>query len=130
MRPEPLAPDDPHEWLNRARSNLVRAQTRIPDVYLDDFCFDAQQAAEKAIKAVLLKLGVDFPYVHDLVHLLHLAETRSAAIPSNVREAGRLTIYAFHGRYPGGLEPVTEEDYLEAVKMAAEVVEWAESLIG
>ena len=48
-----LPPDDPREWLNRARSNLVQAQTRLAGVYLEDLCFAAQQAAEKAIKAVL-----------------------------------------------------------------------------
>ena len=41
-------PDDPREWINRARSNLQRARVQIPDVYIEDMCFDAQQAAEKA----------------------------------------------------------------------------------
>src|SRR6266702_1719074 len=53
MPPERFPPDDPREWLNRARSNLARARAKIPDAYLEDLCFDAQQAAEKAIKAVL-----------------------------------------------------------------------------
>jgi HEPN domain-containing protein len=44
-------PDDPREWLNRARSNLRRAAVRAEGVYLEDLCYDAQQAAEKAIKA-------------------------------------------------------------------------------
>ncbi len=48
--PERLPPDDPREWLNRARSNLVRAGHRDAGVYLEDLCFDAQQAAEKAVK--------------------------------------------------------------------------------
>jgi len=56
MPPAPRPPDDPHEWLRRARSNLARAQAdiRLAGVYLEDLCFDAQQAAEKAIKAVLI----------------------------------------------------------------------------
>ena len=49
MGADRLPPDDPREWLNRARSNVLRAQTRLPGVYLEDLCFDAQQAAEKAI---------------------------------------------------------------------------------
>ncbi|MBI3799108.1 MAG: HEPN domain-containing protein [Deltaproteobacteria bacterium] len=61
MPPERFPPDDPREWLNRARSNLSRAKAKTPDIYLEDLCFDAQQAAEKAIKAVLLKQGVSFP---------------------------------------------------------------------
>jgi HEPN domain-containing protein len=48
-------PDDPREWLNRARSNLNRARAELAEVYFEDLCFDAQQAAEKAIKAVLIR---------------------------------------------------------------------------
>ncbi len=63
MPPKRLSPDDPREWLNRARSNLTKAKVEIPEVYLEDLCFDAQQAAEKAIKAVLLKAEISFPYI-------------------------------------------------------------------
>jgi hypothetical protein len=42
MPPERFSPDDPREWLNRARSNLARAKAQLPDVYLEDLCFDAQ----------------------------------------------------------------------------------------
>ena len=72
--PERYAPDDPREWMNRARSNLVRARSRIPGAYLEDMCFDAQQAAEKAIKAVMIARNIDFPYVHDLASLLSLRD--------------------------------------------------------
>ena len=54
-------PEDPREWLNRARSNLALAKAKRKGVYLEDLCFDAQQAAEKAIKALLIKVDVDFP---------------------------------------------------------------------
>jgi HEPN domain-containing protein len=65
MPVERWPPDDPREWLSRARSNLVRAQTTLPGVYLEDLWFDTQQAAEKAIKAVLIARGVDFPLITD-----------------------------------------------------------------
>ena len=48
MKPvERFSPDDPREWLNRARSNLAIAKSRVAGVYLEDLCFEAQQAAEK-----------------------------------------------------------------------------------
>ena len=59
--PERFPPDDPREWLNRARSNLVRAKNQIPGAYLEDLCFDAQQAAEKAIKAVMTEVDCSTP---------------------------------------------------------------------
>lgn len=61
MRPERFPPDDPREWLNRARSSLAHARAAPTEVYLEDLCFDAQQAAEKAIKAVMIHRGVRLP---------------------------------------------------------------------
>jgi len=127
MPPEPRPPDDPHEWLRRARSNLARAQAdiRLAGVYLEDLCFDAQQAAEKAIKAVLIGRSIRFPYVHDLTALLGLVEQGGTTIPEAVREAGRLTRFAVVTRYPGIAEPVTQEEYERAVAIAEAVIDWA-----
>jgi HEPN domain-containing protein len=60
-------------------------------VYLEDLCFDAQQAAEKAIKAVLIKQDVKFPYIHDLAELLTLAEETGIKIPKSMTVAGELS---------------------------------------
>ncbi len=68
MNREQRTPNDPREWLRRARSNLSQAKGGIglPEVYLEDLCFQAQQAAEKALKGVLIALGIHFPHTHDL----------------------------------------------------------------
>ena len=129
MPSERFPPDDPREWLNRTRSNLLRAKAKLPDVYLEDLCFDAQQAAEKAIKAVMLSRGRTFPYTHDIADLLTLLEKHGEIIPEPIREAGRLTRYAVGTRYPGVTEPITEEEYQEAVHIAETVLEWAEEQI-
>jgi HEPN domain-containing protein len=132
MPVERFSPDDPREWLNRARSNLARARSgaTIPEVYLEDLCFDAQQAAEKALKAVLIHLDVSFPYVHDLARLLTLVKQAGREVPASVRQAARLTRYAVVIRYPGLPEPVVRGEYEEAVSIAAEAVRWAEEIIG
>lgn len=132
MPPERRLPDDPHEWLRRARSNFerARADSRLPNVVLEDLCFDAQQAAEKAIKAVLIHRNVTFPYVHDLGSLLALVESTGETVPNDVQEAGRLTRFAVVTRYPGIAEPVTQEEYEGAVMIAEGVVRWAEAQIG
>jgi HEPN domain-containing protein len=117
--------------LNRARSNLARAKAdiRIPHIYLEDLCFDAQQAAEKAIKAVLLNLRVRFPYHHDLAELLDLVQKAGKPVPKPVRDAGRLTRFAVVTRYPGIAEPIARADYKRAVTIAEKVLRWAETLI-
>lgn len=128
MRPhERFGPDDPREWMNRAHSNLVRARHRIPGSYLEDACFDAQQAAEKAIKAVMVLRGIEFPYIHELARLMDILESGGDSIPDAVRRAARLTQYATATRYPGLEEPVTEQDYAEAVELAEVVLRWADS---
>ena len=127
--PERYPPDDPREWLNRACSNLARAKSRLPAVYLEDLCFDAQQAAEKAIKAILLARGVEFPYVHDIGLLLTLLEDVGESVPETVREAERLNPYATTTRDPDLAQPVSEQEYEDTVRVADSVVRWAEARI-
>ena len=125
-RRERFPHDDPREWLNRARSNLAHARNRTAEVYLEELCFNAQQAAEKAIKALMIARGIEFPYVHDLGHLLSLLEDQGEVIPSTIRRASELTKYATATRYPGAVRPVTETEHVEAVELAEAVVRWAE----
>ncbi len=130
MPPERLPPDDPREWLNRARSNLVRANSTLPGVYLEDLCFDAQQAAEKAIKAVLIARGAAFPPIHDLAGLLTILGQNDEVIPPAIADAARLTRFAVTTRYPGVTEPVTAEEHRRAVGIAEAVVTWADVRVG
>ncbi len=128
MPPERRPPDDPIEWLNRAKSNFSRATADInlPDVYLEDLCFDAQQAAEKAIKALLLHRGVVFPFVHDLAELVTVLQRSGQEVPKPIAEAARLTRFAVETRYPSLAEAVSREDYDRAITIAAEVIRWVE----
>jgi len=132
MPPERRRGDDPAEWLRRAKSNLLRAKEdiRLSEVAKEDLCFDAQQAAEKAIKAVLIHLGIRFPYIHDLGALLALIEERGKVLPPQIKQAARLTRFAVETRYPSLDELVTQEEYERAVAIAETVFRWAEEQIG
>ena len=127
--PERFPPDDPREWLNRARSSLAIANNRVPDAYLEDLCFEAQQAAEKAIKAVMISRNINYPYVHNVALLLSMIEEHGLSVPNAVRRAARLTPYAVETRYPGVAAPVDEREYADAVDTAEIVVRWAEELV-
>ncbi|MDI6716859.1 MAG: HEPN domain-containing protein [Actinomycetota bacterium] len=129
MPPDRLPPNTPEEWLNRAKSNLIQAKNKQPGIYLEDLCFNAQQAAEKSIKALLLYRNVRFPYVHDLAELINILEKHGEEVPAQVRDTVKLTDYAVEARYPGIGEPVTDDEYEEAIKLAEEVVEWVENKI-
>lgn len=119
------APNDPREWLNRAHSSLLRATSPLPDAYLEDFCFDAQQAAEKAIKAVFMAHGLAFPYIHDLGRLVTLLMQGGVPVPKYVRDADQLTRFAVDARYPGLSSPVTRRDHRRVVRIASRVLTWA-----
>jgi HEPN domain-containing protein len=128
MPHERRPPDDPAEWLNRAQSNLARARadSNLPGIYLEDLCFDAQQAAEKAIKALLLFRGIAFPFVHDLAELVTVLQQNGQQVPPSIAEAARLTRFAVEARYPSLAEAVTREDYDRAVAIAGNVIRWVE----
>jgi HEPN domain-containing protein len=70
-------------------------------VYLEDLCFNTQQAVEKAIKALLIQRHVQFPYVHDIAELLTVLEEAGQELPQAIRQAERLTRFAVFTRYPG-----------------------------
>jgi HEPN domain-containing protein len=123
-------PTDPQAWLLRAKGNLNLAEKggRLKGVLLEDLCFNAQQAAEKALKAVCLAQGMDIPKTHSLIHLMDILESRGIEIPKNVRDADILTQYAVQSRYPSLIEEINKSEYKEALKLAAKVVFWAETI--
>ncbi len=131
MPPNHRDPTQAAEWLRRARSNLARARAgrSAPEVLYEDLCFDAQQAAEKAIKAVLVHRQISFPKTHDIIDLLTILQRSEIEVPEAIRQADLLTGYAVETRYPGMSEEVTEEDYVQALKLAERVLRWAESFV-
>jgi HEPN domain-containing protein len=97
----PADPSDPHAWITRAYSNLNLAEKgRGKDVMLEDLCFNTQQAAEKALKAVCLFKELDFPKTHSIVRLLDIIESSGVVIPEIVKSGDILTQFAVQTRYP------------------------------
>lgn len=130
MKPDLPVPGTAEQWLQRARGNLLRAKGEKPEgAYFEDFCFDAQQAAEKAIKAIFIHFGIEFRYVHDLGELIISLESNGIDVPDSVRGSAELTYYAVETRYPGVFEPVTKDEYEQAVNIAETVLNWAEGII-
>lgn len=51
---------DVKEWLRRAKSNLAKSKTpKTENILYEDFCFDCQQCAEKALKGLIITYGID-----------------------------------------------------------------------
>ena len=118
--------DKANEWLQRAKSNMARVKAGkvSPDILYEDLCYDAQQAVEKALKSVCIIHGIVFPKTHDIAYLIELLEKGNVELPGELQNARILTGYAVETRYPGDYEPVNEDDYRYAMKIAEEVVSW------
>lgn len=130
MRLDPEHPGTPQSWLARARSNLARAKQPKPeDVFWEDLCFDAQQAVEKSLKALLLARNIPFRFVHDIGELLSTLGNGGVQIPEELIESAELTEYAVSARYPGPVEPASEDDAARAIETAERVVLWVASLL-
>lgn len=127
-----LSPADiPQAWLQRAQSDLALAQAALetPNVLREDACFHMQQCAEKALKALLLYLAIDFPRTHAIEALLDLLQDAGVEIPENINESFFLSQYAVETRYPGEWQPVTDEESQTALEMASQVLSWVETTI-
>jgi HEPN domain-containing protein/predicted nucleotidyltransferase len=120
------------QWIARARADLTLASIPLPEGALyEDLCLHAQQAAEKAIKAVFIHKNWRFQYTHSIADLLADLEGRGLTLPNSVHAAKALTQYVENKRYP---EPapghsVNVAEYRRAIELAAEVLGWAESMV-
>jgi HEPN domain-containing protein len=114
------------EWLDRARSNLIRASMPKPEgVLWEDVCFDLEQATEKSLKAVLVYYNVDFPRTHHIEWLIALIRENGIPWPDEFDEAAGMTIYAVQARYPGAGFVITDAHFQKAIKIAKKLVDWA-----
>jgi HEPN domain-containing protein len=116
-------------WIERAKSSLELAQVKIiRHICYEDLCFQLQQAAEKALKGLLIYYNFDPEFTHNIEILLNDLK-KFTEIPENIKEASRLTNYAVQTRYPGEYDEITKEEYEESVKIAAACLNWVENKI-
>ena len=100
MPPRPVH-GSPEEWLRRAEASLALAKVQSEGVLLEDLCYQAQQAAEKAMKALYIARGKEFLFTHDLDRLAMGLELIGFEITEPIDQATTLTRYAMDTRYPG-----------------------------
>lgn len=115
-------------WIRFAEEDLHQAEHILEQ---EDFvprhpCWLAQQAAEKAMKAVLIAASIRFPRTHDLDHL-HTLVPSGRAVGGTAADLSALSEYAVDARYPGDWPDVTAEDAHAAVSDARLLVRAAQS---
>ena len=116
-------------WLARASNNLTLAKIKLPKgACYEDLCFNAQQAAEKALKSLLVFYDVEPPRTHDLAELVNKA-SKYTDLPKNIRNLVKLNEYAVQIRYPGDYIPLTKKDHTQAVRIAENCLDWVKTTI-
>jgi HEPN domain-containing protein len=111
-------------WLRHSKSCLSLGQTeKTEDICYEDLCFQLQQAAEKALKAYLVFLGIDPPKTHSFNLILRELE-KFIDCPKELEEVIDLNDYAVQTRYPGDFTQIDEAEYHEARRIARFVYDW------
>lgn len=116
--------DEASRWLAFAHDDLAAARSLVSDHDIPPrhACYFAQQAAEKALKAMLLRALGTYPRSHDLDYLRNLLP-ESWAIHARMPKLGVLTEWLVEARYPGNWPEASQEDAIEAIRLAAEVLQ-------
>ena len=111
-------------WLRYAHEDLAGAETLLEQrvVVPRHICWLAQQSVEKALKAILVFLALDFPRRHDLDALRNLVPEDWQVTTAHA-DLAALTEWAVEARYPGDWPDATEADARVAVEQARTV--WA-----
>ena len=113
-------------WLYRAKSNLKIA--KIPknyDIAYEDLCFEAQQCAEKSLKALLVVHNEELTKTHSFGVLIAKLE-KYMEVPNEIRQVGELSDYAVQTRYPGDYVEIGQDEYKKAIELAERIYHWAE----
>lgn len=128
--PGPEPGDVAELLLRKASSDLAAARALAAAVDQDDAIigFHAQQAVEKALKAVLSTTvgDGDIPRTHDISFLLRLLAKGGIDVPPGLTAARLLSPWAVTMRYDDIDEPL---DRSEAIAVASDAVEWARGVL-
>ncbi len=115
-------------WFEQAQDDLRAARDSTKAGHHEWACFQAQQAAEKALKAFLLLQGKRQFISHSIRELLREASELNDDFKP-VSRARRLDEYYIPTRYPNGLPGTTRPHEFYDEEEAAECLQLAESVL-
>ncbi len=98
------------DWLGQARRDVEHARVAVREGHFEWAAFAAQQAAEKACKALHLFLGGS-TWGHDVTQLLTALPSANQAPPELTERAKRLDKHYLPARYPNGFAAGTPMEH-------------------
>ncbi len=124
------------DWWTQAQADFQHAQYAYQGGHYEWACFAAQQAAEKALKAVLEKHGRRTTG-HVVARLLKAVWDMGADVPAPLWDKARiLDKFYIPTRYPNGLvegaptEFYTQEEAQHALDCAEQILRFGDRLLG
>lgn len=121
------------QWLDMANMDMGVAKYLMENYHpkpLEIICYHCQQAAEKAIKALVVSRGTQggLPKLHDLSFLLNQVKNLVKIEEKYYDYADTLTPYGVAVRYPNELF-IEERHAKEAIQYAEEIMEWVSAIV-
>ena len=122
------------DWIKQAKRDLEMAKKARESGYYEWTCFIAQQAAEKAVKAVYQAQGGS-AMGHGIGSLIRGLEEKLHPTSEIIRSARMLDGYYIPSRYPDGMAQGSPADHFNledadgAIRSAGEIVRFCENLL-
>ena len=110
-------------WLDQADADFDAAGqlSATEGRFREIVAFHCQQAAEKYLKAFLVRSQVEFPKTHDIAKLLDRVATVDRAMAESLRDADVLTPFGVEVRYPSDAPELLPGGEAEAIAVARRV---------
>ena len=110
------------DWFRQSEADLAHARTSLQAGQHEWACFAAQQSAEKALKALVERLGGD-SWGHAVTMLLGGLADR-VPVSAELRDAGkRLDKHYITTRYPNGFDQGAPVDFYTADEARTAIVD-------
>lgn len=127
-------PERSKDWLKQAKRDLESAKNQREDGFFEWACFIAQQAAEKAVKAVYQKLGAE-AWGHSILDLLNGLREKLEVLEDLFDKGRRIDKFYIPARYPNGWatgspsEYITKEDAENAISDSEAILQFCEGIL-
>lgn len=127
-------PERSQDWFRQAKRDLESAKVLLKNGFFEWACFIAQQASEKAVKAVYQKLGAE-AWGHSVSDLLRGMKDMVGVSEGLLDKAKSLDRFYIPARYPNGwpsgipAEYITKEDAQNAINDSEKILQFCEGLL-
>ena len=120
------------DWLEYAEEDRGEALDRFSHGKWREACYHAQQAVEKILKALIIRIGIFMP-THELTELIKTVEekykTKILGVTISVEEIRKLTLHYYASRYPDATRRLKIKYDEKTAKKCIEIMEKVWSVI-